>query len=70
MRNFQSRGFTLVEILVVLIITGFIVAILLQSLHQVFRLQTNFGSDCSRMATMKPVMISTTRISTRVKPRD
>lgn len=45
MRNFCARGFTLVEILVVLIITGFIVAILLQSLHQVFRLQTQFGSE-------------------------
>ena len=45
MRSFSSRGFTLVEILVVLIITGFIVAILLQSLHQVFRLQTQFGSE-------------------------
>lgn len=45
MRNFQPRGFTLIEILVVLIITGFIVAILLQSLHQVFRLQTHFGSE-------------------------
>ena len=45
MRSFTARGFTLVEILVVLIITGFIVAILLQSLHQVFRLQTQFGSE-------------------------
>lgn len=45
MTRFKSRGFTLVEILVVLIITGFIVAILLQSLHQVFRLQTHFGSE-------------------------
>jgi general secretion pathway protein J len=45
MRNLQSRGFTLIEILVVLIITGFIVTILLQSLHQVFRLQTHFGSE-------------------------
>ena len=44
----QSRGFTLVEILVVLIITGFIVAILLQSLHQVFRLQTHFGREIFR----------------------
>lgn len=45
MRSSSTRGFTLVEILVVLIITGFIVAILLQSLHQVFRLQTQFGSE-------------------------
>jgi prepilin-type N-terminal cleavage/methylation domain-containing protein len=41
----KSCGFTLVEILVVLIITGFIVALLLQSLHQVFRLQTHFGHE-------------------------
>ena len=45
MKNRPSRGFTLVEILVVLIITGFIVAILLQSLQQVFRLQTHFGHE-------------------------
>lgn len=45
MRNLHSRGFTLIEILVVLVITGFIVTILLQSLHQVFRLQTHFGSE-------------------------
>lgn len=45
MTKFKSRGFTLVEILVVLIITGFIVAILLQGLHQVFRLQTHFGRE-------------------------
>ena len=42
------RGFTLIEILVVLVMTGFIVAILLQSLHQVFRLQTHFGSEIFR----------------------
>jgi len=45
MTRSKSRGFTLVEILVVLVITGFIVTILLQSLHQVFRLQTHFGSE-------------------------
>ncbi len=49
MRAFQCRGrswgFTLLEIFVVLIITGFIVAILLQSLQQVFRLQTQFSSE-------------------------
>jgi len=48
MRNSQFRGFTLIEILVVLIITGFIVAILLQSLQLVFRLQTHFGSEIFR----------------------
>ena len=45
MSRSQSRGFTLVEILVVLIISGFIVTILLQSLHQVFRLQTQFDNE-------------------------
>jgi len=41
----RVNGFTLIEILVVLIITGFVVAILMQSLYQVFRLQTHFGSE-------------------------
>lgn len=41
----SSGGFTLVEILVVMLITGFIVTILLQALQQVFRLQTHFGSE-------------------------
>ncbi len=45
MKNRQCSGFTLVEILVVLVITGYIVAILLQSLQQVFRLQTHFGRE-------------------------
>ena len=45
MNSRRFRGFTLVEILVVLVLTGFIVTILLQSLHQVFRLQTQFGSE-------------------------
>ena len=45
MKKLQTRGFTLVEILVVLVITGFIVSILMQSLQQVFRLQTHFGSE-------------------------
>ena len=45
LRGFTVRGFTLIEILVVLVITGFIVAILLQALQQVFRLQTHFGSE-------------------------
>ena len=40
-----SRGFTLIEILVVLVITGFIVTLLLQSLHQVLFLQTRFGHE-------------------------
>ena len=45
MKHSRPRGFTLIEILVVLVITGFVVAILLQALHQVFRLQTLFGSE-------------------------
>jgi prepilin-type N-terminal cleavage/methylation domain-containing protein len=45
MAKAENQGFTLVEILVVLIITGFIVAILLQALQQVFRLQTHFGHE-------------------------
>lgn len=44
-KHFQTRGFTLVEILVVLVISGFIVTILLQGLNQVFRLQNHFGSE-------------------------
>lgn len=45
MNKRQACGFTLVEILVVLVITGFIVTILMQALHQVFRLQTHFGHE-------------------------
>ena len=45
MSHSRPRGFTLIEILVVLVITGFVVAILLQALHQMFRLQTLFGSE-------------------------
>jgi len=40
-----QRGFTLLEMLVVLILTGMITGILTQGLHQVFRLQTNFGRE-------------------------
>ncbi|OFW21010.1 MAG: hypothetical protein A3H27_10490 [Acidobacteria bacterium RIFCSPLOWO2_02_FULL_59_13] len=47
-KRFHPRGFTLVEILVVLVITGFIVTILLQGLNQVFRLQDNFGAEIYR----------------------
>lgn len=39
----KQRGFTLLEMLVVLILTGMITGILMQGLHQVFRLQTHFG---------------------------
>lgn len=39
----QARGFTLVEVLVVLIIAGLASSILLQALGQVYRLQERFG---------------------------
>lgn len=41
----KARGFTLVEMLVVLVLTGAIVAILTQALGQVFRLQSHFGAE-------------------------
>jgi general secretion pathway protein J len=45
MKIHQFKGFTLIEILVVLVITGFIVTLLLQSLQQVFFLQKHFGHE-------------------------
>jgi prepilin-type N-terminal cleavage/methylation domain-containing protein len=47
-KRLSFQGFTLVEILVVMVITGFIVTILLQGLNQVFRLQNNFGAEIYR----------------------
>ena len=44
-RTQNQSGFTLLEMLVVLILTGLITGILLQGLHQVFRLQTHFGIE-------------------------
>lgn len=47
-RDYSSsgqRGFTLLEMLVVLILTGVITGILMQGLNQVFRLQTHFGRE-------------------------
>lgn len=44
-RSRSLRGFTLLEMLVVLVLTGMISAILMQGLHQVFRLQTHFGRE-------------------------
>lgn len=44
MRKF-SAGFTLLEILVVLVLTSLITGILLQGLQQVYRLQTHFGAE-------------------------
>ncbi len=43
--NSGQRGFTLLEMLVVLILTGMITGILMQGLHQVFRLQTHFSRE-------------------------
>ncbi len=43
--NSRQRGFTLLEMLVVLILTGMITTILMQGLHQVFQLQTRFGRE-------------------------
>lgn len=40
-----SRAFTLLEILVVLILTSLITGILLQGLQQVYRLQSHFGAE-------------------------
>lgn len=45
----SQRGFTLVEILVVLILTGLIVGILFQALSQVFRLQGQVGGEMQAM---------------------
>lgn len=39
------RGFTLLEMLVVLILTGMISTLLFQALQQVFRLETHFGRE-------------------------
>ena len=43
-RSFR-QGFTLLEMLVVLIIAGMVVGILMQGLHQVLRLRTYFGME-------------------------
>jgi general secretion pathway protein J len=39
----RPRGFTLLEMLVVLIIVGFITSILFQALEQIYKLQSRFG---------------------------
>ena len=44
MRKF-SAGFTLLEILVVLVLTSLVTGILLQGLQQVYRLQSHFGAE-------------------------
>lgn len=44
----RQRGFTLLEILVVFVIVGFVASILLQALSQVYRLQERFGQESLR----------------------
>ncbi|MEI8353591.1 MAG: type II secretion system protein [Lentisphaerota bacterium] len=41
----RHSGFTLLEILVVMVLTSMITAILLQGLQQVYRLQVHFGAE-------------------------
>lgn len=41
----EQRGFTLLEMLVVLVLAGMISGILFQGLRQVFRLETHFGRE-------------------------
>lgn len=48
MRRAKSSGFTLVEILVVLIIVGMVSGILLQALSQIYRLQGRFGQQLAQ----------------------
>ena len=48
MKRAKSAGFTLVEVLVVLIIVGMISSILLQALGQIFRLQGRFGQQLAQ----------------------
>jgi prepilin-type N-terminal cleavage/methylation domain-containing protein len=48
-RQAAQRGFTLLEMLVVLILTGLIAGILFQGLSQVFRLQNHFGAELDNM---------------------
>lgn len=45
MFKMKERGFTLLEMLVVLVLTGFIMTILLEGLSQTFRLQQHFGAE-------------------------
>lgn len=45
----RPRGFTLLEMLVVLILVGLITGILFQALNQVFRMQSHFGDEATLM---------------------
>lgn len=44
-KRHTAAGFTLLEMLVVLILTGMITTLLLQGLHQIYRLQSHFGAE-------------------------
>ena len=46
--NASRRGFTLVEVLVVMAITALVTTVLLQALSQVYLLQTRFGEQLSQ----------------------
>lgn len=48
MRRNRSFGFTLVEILVVLIIVGMVAGILMQALSQIYKLQGRFGQQLAQ----------------------
>ena len=45
LRHYGSRGFTLIEVLVVLILFGMISSILFQALQQSYKLQDRFGTE-------------------------
>lgn len=47
MKSLDVRGFTLVEALVVLVITSLVSALLFQALSQIYRLQGRFGTQLS-----------------------
>lgn len=44
----RSLGFTMIEMLVVLIIVGFVTSILFQALGQIYKLQSRFGLQLAR----------------------
>lgn len=49
--NAQARGYTLLEVLVVLVITGLVSTVLMQALSQVYGLQQRFGVQLLRSET-------------------
>lgn len=52
----SSRGFTLFEMLVVILLTGMIATILFQGLNQIYRLQTHFEAELDH--SRKEVMLA------------